>query len=163
MSKYDITLLTDSRYVNPTDRDWYIDNILEEDRLVTKALEKTGLSVHRTNWDNNDFDWTTTKAVLFRTTWDYFHRIDEFKSWLQKVSSQTRMINPLTQIVWNLDKKYLLDLERKGVNIPTTAFIEPGDERILNQVLEELSWDEVVIKPAVSGGARHTYHINMVT
>jgi hypothetical protein len=36
----DITLLTASRYVNPPKIDWYVQNILNEDNLVRKALEK---------------------------------------------------------------------------------------------------------------------------
>ena len=40
MSKYDITILTDHRYVAPKIVDEYIQNVLDEDRLLQKALEK---------------------------------------------------------------------------------------------------------------------------
>ncbi len=39
---YDITILTDHRYVSPTKIDWYIQNVLDEDQLVKSALEKKG-------------------------------------------------------------------------------------------------------------------------
>ena len=163
MSKYDVTILTDSRYVDPADPDWYVENLLKEDNLVKEALEKKGLSVWRTNWDNSEFDWSETSAVIFRSTWDYFHRFDEFTNWLHQASLVTRLINPLEQVMWNMDKHYLKDLEQRKINIPPTEIIEPGDSRKLKEVLQELGWDKVVIKPAISGAARHTYLLNMNT
>src|SRR5688572_26220505 len=106
MKSFDITLLTDSRYVNPVEVNWYIQNILDDDRLVTEALEKRGLTVTRTNWDNPAFDWSKTRFAIFRTTWDYFDRFGEFAEWLKKVSTQTQLINPIETIWWNIDKHY---------------------------------------------------------
>jgi glutathione synthase/RimK-type ligase-like ATP-grasp enzyme len=156
---YDITILTEVCYVNPIETDVYTDNILLEDKLITDALEAQGLKVYRTNWDNPDFDFTTTKYVLFRAIWDYFDRFPEFSKWLDKVSQQTKMINPLEQIVWNMDKHYLRDLEANGINIVKTYFVEIGDTRTLKQVISDSGWEHVILKPAVSGGARHTYKI----
>ena len=156
---YDITILTEFCYVNPIETDVYTDNILLEEKLITDALEAQGLKVYRTNWDNPDFDFTTTKYVLFRAIWDYFDRFPEFSKWLDKVSQQTKMINPLEQIVWNMDKHYLRDLEANGINIVKTYFVEIGDTRTLKQVISDSGWEHVILKPAVSGGARHTYKI----
>lgn len=157
--QYDIVILTDSRYVNPNQRDKYIDNVLLEDKLIIDALEAIGLNIYRTNWDNPDFDWSTTKYALFRATWDYFERFEEFSIWLDEVSKKTKLINPAEQINWNMDKHYLRDLEAKGINIVKTNFIEIGDKCSLTKLIEESSWDHIILKPAISGGARHTYNI----
>ena len=157
MSKYDITILTDHRYVNPEIIDNYIQNVLDEDRLLKEALEKDGLKVHRTNWDNPYFDWSSTRYILFRTTWDYFERFDEFSSWLREVSNKTQLINQKELIYWNIDKHYLQDLSDQGIRIPTTTFIEAGDPASLKDYIECCGWEEFILKPAVSGGARHTY------
>jgi|SRR5215217_4198524 len=157
MIKFDVTLLTDSRYVAPVKTNWYIQNILDEDRLLTAALERKGLRVTRTHWDNDDFDWKETRAIAFRTTWDYFHRFSEFTSWLNLVSMKTQMINPLSIIQWNMDKHYLLDLHNKSITTPPTIFIETGDRRPLREIVEQTNWSEFILKPAVSGAARHTY------
>ncbi|PCI93532.1 MAG: hypothetical protein COB15_16280 [Flavobacteriales bacterium] len=156
---YDITILTEARYVNPSERDEYIDNVLLEDELISKELEAKGLKVFRINWDNPDFDWSSTKYVLFRAIWDYFDRFPEFSKWLDSVSQQTKLINPAEQIVWNMDKHYLNDLEDAGINIVKTNFIEIGDTRTLKQAIVDSGWEHVILKPAVSGGARHTYKI----
>ncbi len=157
--KYDITILTDARYVNPKETNAYIDNVLLEDKLIIAALEAKGLKVYRTNWDNPDFDWNSTKYVLFRAIWDYFDRFQEFSKWLTEVSQKTKLINPAEQIVWNMDKHYLKDLEDNGVNIVKTNFIEIGDNRTLKKAIVDSGWGHVILKPAVSGGARHTYKI----
>lgn len=156
----DITLLTDSRYVNPKEINWYIQNILDEDHLLRTALERRGLVVNRTNWDNPDFDWSGTRYAVFRTTWDYFNRFNEFSQWLDKVTEKTTFINAIELVRWNMDKHYLRDLKNKGVSIPPTVFIEPGDERRLIEIVNESGWNDCILKPAVSGSARHTYRLN---
>jgi len=37
-SMFDIVILTDNRYVNPTTINWYIDQVLLEDQLLQTAL-----------------------------------------------------------------------------------------------------------------------------
>ena len=157
--QYDITILTQAEYVNPTEKNVYIDNVLLEDQLIIDALEAKGLKVYRTNWDNPDFDWSSTKYVLFRAIWDYFDRFPEFSKWLEEVSQKTKLINPAEQIIWNMDKHYLADLEKAGVNIVKTNFVEIGDTRTLKQAIVDSGWEDVILKPAVSGAARHTYKI----
>lgn len=157
---FDITILTDHRYVDPVEIDEYTQNVLDEDRLLAEALERKGFKVTRTNWDDPNFNWTETRYILFRSTWDYFDRYPEFSVWLENVSTKTKLINPKELIYWNLDKHYLQDLKNAGINIPPTIFIEKGDKKSLNEILSEVDWKESILKPAVSGAARHTYRLN---
>ena len=158
---YDVTVLTDKRYVAPSEIDIYTQNVLDEDYGLLDAMKAEGLRVHRTNWDNPDFDWSSTKHVIFRTTWDYFDRFPEFSVWLEKVSKVTKLINPKELIYWNIDKHYLLDLDKKGVRIPNTYFIEKGDKRTLSEICSNHNWSEFILKPVVSGAARHTYRFTL--
>ncbi len=160
MPKIDITLLTSSKFLIAAAGDEFVENILEEDRILTKALEKNGLKVTRTNWDDPEFNWADTKYVLFRTPWDYFNRYSEFAPWLEDAAKVTKFINPIDIITWNIDKHYMIDLQKAGINIPPTVFIEPGDMRSLTEITKELNWDEFILKPAISGGAWHTYRMN---
>lgn len=159
MKKFDITLLTEGRYENPQDPDWYVQNILKEDNLVQRALEARGLKVARVDWASSNFDWSSTKYVLFRSTWDYFHRFKEFSVWLTNTSKVTQFINSLDTIRWNMDKHYMADLDEKGVNIPPTIFIEKGESTTLMELHQQNDWNETILKPAISGGARHTYKL----
>jgi glutathione synthase/RimK-type ligase-like ATP-grasp enzyme len=157
---FDVVILTDQRYVNPKKTDWYIDQVLLEDQLLQTALEKKGLSVIKKDWADKHFDWTTTKYAIFRTTWDYFERFDEFFTWLKNTKNKTTFINSSEIIKWNIDKHYLQDLAKNNINIAPTLFIEKGDTITLAQLFEKTNWKEVVLKPAISGAARHTYRIN---
>ena len=86
MKPIDIVILTEDRYVNPTVINEYNENVLLEDQLVFDAIKKEGLQVERKSWSDLNFDWSTTKYIIFRTTWDYFNRYEEFSIWLKKVS-----------------------------------------------------------------------------
>lgn len=156
---YDITLITDPRYAHPAVTDWYIDNVLLEDQLVREALERRGLRVHRCAWDDAEMDWNSTRYVVIRAVWDYFHRRDEFTQWLLKTAEQTGFINPVSTVLWNMDKRYLRDLQERGIRIPPTVFLEPGDPRSLQEIAAATGWTEMILKPAVGGAARHTYRL----
>ena len=158
---FDVAILTDNRYANPTKIDTYIQNVLDEDNYVKNALEKLELIVVRIAWDDENFDWSTTKFILFRTTWDYFDRFEEFSIWLNKVSQVTQLLNSERIIRWNIDKHYLQDLRKKGTHIIPTAFIEKGRITSLKILHKENNWDETILKPCISGGARHTYKLNL--
>ncbi|MFN5149155.1 MAG: RimK family alpha-L-glutamate ligase [Flavobacteriia bacterium] len=156
---FDFTILTDNRYVDPTVITEYIKNILLEDQLVLDELKYRGYKVQRLSWDDSEMDWTATRYIIFRTTWDYFDRFAEFTEWLEKVRNKTTLMNSEALILWNLDKHYLAELEMKGVNIPPTFFIEKGNTHSLKELFEQSGWSKAILKPVVSGAARHTYVI----
>ncbi len=156
----DVVVLTDKRYLEDSTTDKYKHNVFYEDELVVNALKNEGLHVLRLAWDDVKFNWSFTKCVLFRSTWDYFDRFQEFSKWLNDVSKQTKLLNSEAIIRWNIDKHYLLDLKHRGVHIAETHFIEKEDNFTLNELHEKLDWKETVLKPCVSGAARHTYKLN---
>lgn len=158
----DLALLTDHRFTAETAKpaDWYLGNILKEDGLLQAALAELGITSVRADWADPNTDWSQFKLAVFRTTWDYFDRFTEFSAWLDRVQEQTALCNPLSIIRWNLDKHYLADLEAQGVPIVPSRFIERGSDVPLVELLRETGWTEAVIKPCISGAARHTYRAN---
>ena len=156
---YDIVILTDHRFDNPEKTDWYIDQILLEDELVKKALEKKGLKVTRKSWDAINFDWSQARFAIFRSTWDYFDRFSEFFKWFEKTRKVLKFINCPEIIYWNLDKHYLSDLKKSNINIPPTIFIEKLEKQSLNALFKKTEWTKAVLKPAIAGAARETFLI----
>ena len=156
---FDVVVLTDNRYLEDS-QDLYKHNVFYEDKLVSDALVESGLRVERRAWDDPQFDWSSTKSVVFRTTWDYFERFEEFKNWLKHVASKTTLINSQQLIQWNIDKHYLKDLKGKGIHIPPTEFIEINTEITLKDLHNKLGWQETILKPCIAGAARHTYRLN---
>ena len=159
MKTFDVVLLTDHRYVSPKENNQYIKNVLTEDGLVEKALNKLGLRTTKKDWNDSNFDWDSTHIALFRTTWDYFDQFPNFNNWLEKVKTKCTLINPYEQIRWNLDKHYLNDLKKSGVHIPKSEFIKRNSNISLEEISRNNNWDEIVIKPTISGAARHTYRL----
>ena len=159
MKTFDVVLLTDHRYVSPKENNQYIKNVLTEDGLVEKALNKLGLRTIKKDWNDSDFDWDSTHIALFRTTWDYFDQFPNFNNWLEKVKTKCTLINNYEQIRWNLDKHYLNDLKKWGVHIPKSEFIKRNSNISLEETSSNNNWDEIVIKPTISGAARHTYRL----
>ena len=156
----DIVILTESRYTNEKSEGNSNQTVYLEDELLQDALIAQGLKTIRLSWDDASFDWSSTNYIIFRSTWDYFYRFPEFSKWLSKVSKQTTLINSENVIRWNLDKHYLLDLKEKGVHIAKSHFIIKGSKTTLKELHQELGWKETVLKPCISGTARHTYKLN---
>ena len=158
---FDIVIITEGRYIHPTNKNWYIDQVLLEDKLVQVALEKKGLRVCRKDWADPEFNWKNTEYAIFRTTWDYFEKLDEFYCWIEKTKHKTKFINSSEIINWNIDKQYLKDLAKNNINIAPTVFINKEKNISLSQLFIQTEWNDAVIKPAISGAAIDTYRINV--
>ena len=159
MKKYDVVVLTDSRYVNPLKTNTYISNVLREDELVINALKEKNLSVVKKDWNDSIFNWETTRSILFRSTWDYFDKFELFKKWFNKTKNKCLMINSTETIEWNIDKHYLLDLQEHQIPIPNSEFIKRGSSIDLLLLMQKKNWNEIVVKPTISGAAKNTYRL----
>lgn len=158
----DIALLTEGRYAatEAAPDDWYLRNILLDDALLQAALRDLGLSAVRLDWADPAVDWSQFRCAVLRSTWDYFERYAEFTAWLERIERETRLVNAAHTIWWNLDKHYLADLEARGLPVVPSRYLEPQDGSSLPALLNEQQWPEAVLKPCVSGAARHTYRLN---
>jgi glutathione synthase/RimK-type ligase-like ATP-grasp enzyme len=161
MYSFDIVILTQDKYVNHPDPDWYAQQVITEDNALKEAFEKYNLAVTINSWSDPQFDWNTAKFLIFRSTWDYFDRLDEFKQWLDNVKNKVNLINTAELIEWNLDKTYLFDLQNKGIPIVPTKLIKKGQNISLKEVMSASNWKKIVLKPTVSGAAKNTYLIDL--
>ena len=156
---YDIVILTDDRYETPKTFDVCTLQILLEEYLLMEALQTHSCHVIRQSWAS-DFDWSTTKMALFRSTWDYSDKFATFSSWLSNAARQTTLLHSEKIIQWNLDKHYLVDLENRGIRIVPTYFIEGNDDVDLQALLSEYKLTDAILKPSISARARDTYRVN---
>ena len=133
-------------------------NVDDEDSLLTRYLRGQGHHVEPRVWSNPAVDWLRYDAVVLKSPWDYFDRVGEFYAWLDRLEALgVRLLNPISTVRWNADKKYLLDMERAGVRIVPTHWLERGRQVEAHALFEQLGHDELVVKPAVSGGAKNTF------
>ncbi|HET6602684.1 MAG TPA: hypothetical protein VFG21_00495 [Xanthomonadaceae bacterium] len=123
---------------------------LDEDMgPLLAALQAAAVRAEVLAWDDPTVSWARFDAALLRSTWDYARRHAEFLAWCERVGALTRLLNPLELVRWNSDKHYLAELERAGVAIVPTVFLEPGADP---ESLPPLP--EFVVKPAVGAGSR---------
>ncbi len=108
------------------------------------ALARLGIDAVCAVWDEPR-DWSDFDLVVVRTTWDYAERKDEFLAW---AGGLPQVFNPLPVLAWSTDKqRYLTDLERAGVPVVATDFLEPGTRF-------DAPAEPFVVKPSVSAGGR---------
>lgn len=158
----DVALLTEERYLHKNkNANWYVENIFLEDRILEKEFKKLNISSARVAWDHC-CDLKKFKHVLFRTPWNYFEQINQFLLFLNRWKNKINFINKYDQIIWNLNKKYLLELESLGVNIPKTTIVKRGSSITLREVFREGGWQKAIVKPCVSAAAWETHLVERV-
>jgi glutathione synthase/RimK-type ligase-like ATP-grasp enzyme len=141
----EVALVTcaDERYLEPEVHD------------AGSALRGVGVSTDVVSWDE-DRDWGAYELVVVRTPWDYFDRVTEFLAWAARVERQTALVNPADVLRWNSHKGYLAEFTAKGVPTVPTLMV-PGPSTDVADQIREVPWQEIVVKPAVDGGARHAW------
>ena len=159
MKDYDVVILTDSRYVQPNEKNQYIENVLKEDGLLIEALNNLGLKTIKKDWNDSNFNWNSTKTAVFRSTWDYFDKFSIFQNWLSQVQNKCALINSYEQIKWNLDKHYLQDLKNWSLPIPKSVFINKMSGTKLKDIATNMKWNHIVVKPTISGAAKNTFQL----
>lgn len=131
-----------------------------DDELIVEECVRRGWDAIEIPWSLPDTDWDSYDLVIVRTTWDYFTRPAEFLQTLARIDrSRARLENALPVIRWNLDKRYLHDLETRGVPIVPTVWGTSGDAAVFRGLFLTLQDTEIVIKPSISAGATDTYRL----
>lgn len=121
---------------------------------IAPLLARHGITVDWRAWTDTrplDFD-----LVLPLMAWGYHRDLPRWHAQLERWQG-TRFLNPLDVLRWNTDKRYLLELERKGIAIVPTRFHEALDEAALAQARGHFGTHDLVIKPPVSAGSDHTW------
>ena len=139
-------------------------SLTDDDRLAVSALAELGLEAVPALWDDEAIDWTRFAAVVVRSPWDYFVRPAEFAAWLDRVEALGAPLwNPVELLRWNMDKRYLRELERSGIRCVPTHWAEDASGGSLADVLRRNGWTHAVVKPVVSGGAHETSLVSAAT
>ncbi|WP_457833193.1 hypothetical protein, partial [Staphylococcus aureus] len=84
------------------------------------ACRASGLDVSMAGWDDPTVDWSQFSVVVPRSTWNYYEHEQLFRAWVTKVARTSRLWNPRQLILRTLDKRYLLELEARGIGIVPT-------------------------------------------
>jgi len=131
-----------------TDIPWLLEHEFDLEPLLAE-LARRGVSAEAAVWSDPSVDWSVYDLIVMRSPWDYSLRLAEFLEWLGSLDA-ARVLNPPALIRWNLDKRYLLDLEAHGVAIvPTVVASTLAEVRAAAETIG----GRIVIKPNVGAGS----------
>lgn len=138
---------------HPQPADIETDTSLDAVPLV-EALTRRGVQAEMTPWRSTEVDWASFDLLVIRSPWDYALHSEEFERWLDMAASSSRVLNEPELVRWNMDKRYLAQLEDAGVAvIPATYHREFGSfSRALDEFASRAG--SVVVKPTVGAGSQ---------
>lgn len=133
-----------------------IPNLLATDQLLIPELAKHNIQAKAVIWDHPNINWKDFDLLIFRNTWDYYEKQQEFDAWLQHIEKlKIRTLNSIAIINQNKHKFYLRELQQQGFTILPTVFIDKTNSLNLQEIIPS-NWQKSVIKPAYSAGSYQT-------
>ena len=130
---------------------------------LQRALDEVGIETVSTPWIAHVDDAAGLRGfacVLPLLAWGYHH---EHARWLRACATWERanlpVSNPARVLAWNSDKRYLSELAARGVAIPPTVFTDDLSQALVDRVFADTGAEELIVKPAVSGGAWKTQRL----
>lgn len=123
-----------------------------DDAGLVESLADANMDPVIVAWDDPNYDWSTSRVNVVRSVRDYAPRRDEFLAWTRRVP---RLLNHPDVMEWNSDKHYLIELEKRGIPVVPTTWLEPHQGLDKQRVHSRFpAGGDFVVKPAVSSGAR---------
>lgn len=123
------------------------------------ALTAAGLIVEQRVWSDAG-DLSGFDLVLPLFAWGYQRDVAGWYALLDRMEAAALPVaNPVAVLRWNSDKAYLAELAAQHVAVVPTVEVAALDDGALADARARLGADEVVVKPAISGGADGTHRI----
>ncbi len=138
-------------------------NVADEDDILNQILQELGFDYEFQVWSDPLVNWSKYSKILLKSPWDYFDRYGEFLNWCEKIKElKIPVFNSIETVIWNSDKRYMQEIESKGFPIVPTEFLSKGtDAGEVRACFETFDTPVLIMKPVVSGGAKHTLKINI--
>ncbi|OQE24474.1 hypothetical protein PENSTE_c007G00571 [Penicillium steckii] len=140
--------------------------------ILPRMLSDRGASITTKRWIDEDILVSILEYDIVTFLWaeDYIQHPTEFREFLtqskkkiESISTSANrpcFVNPIELVQWNMDKRYLLEMQDAGFDIPKTEIFEAqsfGCSSALHQRLCEFQCSgRVVLKPAISASSTNT-------
>jgi len=125
----------------------------EDDQFLLASLERCGMRHRVAIWDDPDVDWSESPVTLLRAAWDSHLNPPGFIAWLDRLGTQSYLLNTTSLVQWNFDKQYLVELRGRGQNVVPTAILTSASEVAISQALQQITAAEIVVKPRFGADA----------
>lgn len=132
-------------------------NLIDTESRLVNDFALRGIEALPIVWDKV-WNYSSFDLVILRNTWDYYKKPEIFYKWLAHIEAQgVPLVNPASTVRWNMDKMYLKELKEYGVNIVPSVFVPRGELNRYGEIIQDVGWEKIIVKPCISAGSWHTY------
>ncbi|CEL04167.1 hypothetical protein ASPCAL05298 [Aspergillus calidoustus] len=142
--------------------------------MLPARLKELGASVTIKRWLDEDIIDAILNHDVVNFLWaeDYIRHPYEFAQFLDKAEQAIteaaghnakvpRALNNIPLVRWNMDKKYLLDMQKAGFDIPMTEIVDaekfPTATALRERLLRFQASGSIVLKPSISASSTNTH------
>ena len=154
-----IYFLTEERFLNPDQKTRSEHSVYLEDKLLIDQINSLGYQIDQHAWDDKNNSLPEGSLAIFRSTWIYHKKLNEFREWLSENEGKINFLNSLETIRWNLDKQYLIELGKAGVPSVETLTVNKSSGLSLSEIIDLKQWQTIVVKPSISASAHNTFKV----
>jgi glutathione synthase/RimK-type ligase-like ATP-grasp enzyme len=129
----------------------------ESEQLLLPLLAASGIDARMVDWRDTAVDFSEFDLIVLRSCWNYHLHASEFTEWLLRTKRVATVLNKVDTVLWNSNKFYLRELEKRRIQIAPTCFVSSGEEFDHRYLQKIQSWTKVVAKPAISASAHKTW------
>ncbi|UVO54563.1 RimK family alpha-L-glutamate ligase [Sphingomonas sp. SUN039] len=145
-----ITLLTPD-----PDDDTRYDDWRDQAAEITALLPDIGIAYRA--WSAPFEPAPLTLPVM---AWGYHRHLDRWYAALEAwEATGAHFANPVPVLRWNTDKRYLIDLDARGIPAVPTIDVPALDTASMENARQSLGAREFIIKPPVSAGSDDTFRL----
>ncbi len=131
-----------------------------DDELLVEPLAALGWQAEFVPW-RGAVNWRSYAGVVIRSPWDYTGAAAQFVATIESIAAAgTPLANSLSIVRWNLDKRYLRDLQGLGVPVVPTVWLEGLTQASVDRAFDTLDCPELVLKPVLGASARDTFRLS---
>jgi len=131
-------------------------DLTEDDRLAIEPLRARGHDVVPAVW-TRDPDWSSFDMTIIRSPWDWQDHEAKFGALLETFAKAPYRVENRSAIRWH-DKRYLLDLEKRGVRIIPTRVADTREGAL--ELVAECKWARAIVKPTLAAGGHRMAKID---
>ncbi len=142
-----IAILVSSKYSKETPN---LDDI-----ALLNEFAKNNITAEIVVWNDPTINYKNFDYAIIRSCWDYDENVYEFLEKMKEIEKNCTLINNYQIVYKNHDKKYLLELEQKGINIIPTVVCDGTDMPKIPK-----NWRNIIVKPTISASGKNTFKIN---
>ncbi|CAF0975562.1 unnamed protein product [Rotaria sordida] len=105
-----------------------------------------------------DSSWASIRYIV-NLAWGYHTVPDRWEAWLRAWPKDMILINSPSLLLWNTRKTYLKELEKAGIPIVPTLYVEEIDEKTLVDAAAHFATADLIVKPQISACSFNTLHV----